>query len=208
MPENIIPIKTALISVYYKTGFDDFIPRLFEIVPDIHIISSGGTAKKIREIMEKDECVQDVSAYTGFPEGLDGRVKTLHPKIHAGLLYDPEKEDHKKEYMDEIGAKPIELLVVNLYPFSETVQDPDVTSEEALEQIDIGGVALIRAGAKNHKRVTVITDPTNYFDVLTSIEKNGGLPESKRYAYACKVFRDTANYDAAINSYLTAQKNK
>jgi phosphoribosylaminoimidazolecarboxamide formyltransferase/IMP cyclohydrolase len=154
----MVEIKTALISVSDKTGLDKFVKTLGKY--SVKIISSGGTAQKIREFGYKE--VTDVSDYTGFPESPGGYVKTLHPKIHGGLLLNEKNPEHRK-YMEENGIDPINMIVVNLYPFEKTVAKKGINEEEAFDQIDIGGPAMVRAAAKGallNERIVVVTDPT------------------------------------------------
>jgi phosphoribosylaminoimidazolecarboxamide formyltransferase/IMP cyclohydrolase len=190
-------IERALISVSNKAGVAAFARELREM--GVEIISTGGTEQKLRE--EGIE-VTSISEVTGFPEMLGGRVKTLHPRIHAALLADRSRPEHMKE-LEELGIKPIDLLVVNLYPFAETISRPDATLEEAVEQIDIGGVALIRAAAKNFQSVAVVTNPKRYPAILREMrEKGGSLSLDTRRELAAEAFRHTSHYDAAIYAYL------
>ena len=156
-------IQRALLSVYDKTGLIPFAQAL--AAAGIEIISTGGTAKVLRE---HGIIVSDLSAYTGFPEMLDGRVKTLHPKIHGGLLYVRGNEEHEAAARHH-DIHPIDLVAVNLYPFAQTIARPDVTLAEAIENIDIGGPAMLRSAAKNHESVTVVTDPADYAEVADQI---------------------------------------
>ncbi len=190
-------VKTALISVSDKTGLPDFARRIDQL--GIKILSTGGTAKLLRE---QGIEVTDVSSYTGFPEILGGRVKSLHPKIHGGLLAVRGDEGHRKE-MQEHGIEPIDMVVVNLYPFEQTVAGPDVELAEAVENIDIGGPTMIRSAAKNHANVAVLTAPGQYDQVACELEENGAsLSGATLYALAVEAFRHTARYDAAIAGYL------
>jgi phosphoribosylaminoimidazolecarboxamide formyltransferase/IMP cyclohydrolase len=191
-------IERALLSVSNKAGIVGLARELLEM--DIEIISTGGTEKKLRE--EGLE-VTPISEVTGFPEMLGGRVKTLHPNIHAALLASRDNPDHMKE-MEEMGIKPIDLVVVNLYPFAETISRPETTMEEAVEQIDIGGVTLIRAAAKNFANVAVVTNPKRYSSILLELRRNNGAltPETRR-SLAAEAFRHTANYDSTIYAYLS-----
>jgi len=162
------------------------------------LISTGGTAKALRAGGLK---VTDLSAYTGFPETLGGRVKTLHPRIHGGLLYlrgDPEHEAAAKRH----GIQPIDVVVVNLYPFEHTVAKPGVTLEEAIENIDIGGPAMLRSAAKNHESVTVVIDPADYPVVAGQIKQHGNTTRESRRALAARVFARTSAYDASIAEHL------
>ncbi len=192
-------IKQALISVSDKTGIVDLAKKLHQF--GINIISSGGTAKLLQEA---GIAVTEVSEYTNFPEMLDGRVKTLHPKIHAGILARIDLPEHQQA-IQNAGIPPIDLVIVNLYPFVETIARADCTLEEAIENIDIGGPTLIRAAAKNYQHVTVITDPEDYPILLTEMESgNGAVALTRRFQFAQKAFSHTARYDSAISNYLTA----
>jgi phosphoribosylaminoimidazolecarboxamide formyltransferase/IMP cyclohydrolase len=196
-------MKRALISVSDKTGVAEFAKNLK--IMGFEILSTGGTAKLLSG---EGIAVRSVSDYTEFPEMLDGRIKTLHPKIHGGLL-GKRNEPHHVDKMREHGIEPIDLVAVNLYPFEETIARPDCTLEEAIENIDIGGPTMIRAAAKNHPDVTVIVDPADYGPVLQEMEENDGIISLKsRYALACKVFAHTARYDSMISSYFNAQGNQ
>ena len=161
-------IQRALISVSDKTGLVDFARALVDM--GIEIISTGGTAK----LLQKESiATTEISAYTGFPEMMDGRVKTLHPKVHGGLLHLRDNPEHVAQ-CEAHGIKPIDLVVVNLYPFEETIAKPNVTLDEAIENIDIGGPSMLRSAAKNYRSVTVITDPNDYKDVLDVLRWNDG----------------------------------
>jgi len=193
------PIQRALLSVSDKTGVVDFARALKSL--GIELLSTGGTA---RLLAENGIAVTEVSDYTGFPEMLDGRVKTLHPKIHGGLLGRTDVPAHA-EAMDRHGIPPIGLLVVNLYPFEQTVAKPGCTLEDAIENIDIGGPAMLRAAAKNHGSVTVVVDSTDYSVVLDEMKTNRNVvSDATRFDLAVKVFEHTARYDAAIANYLGA----
>jgi phosphoribosylaminoimidazolecarboxamide formyltransferase/IMP cyclohydrolase len=189
-------IQRALISVYDKTGLVPFAEALARA--GIDIISTGGTARTLRE---HGLAVQDLGAYTGFPEMLDGRVKTLHPMIHGGLLYRRGHPGHEATVQAH-GIRPIDLVVVNLYPFEQTVAQPDVTLAEAIENIDIGGPAMLRSAAKNHESVTVIMDPGDYPEVAAQIQAQGGTTLALRRKLAARVFARTSAYDACIAAYL------
>lgn len=191
-------IKQALISVSNKTGIVELAKKLHQF--GIHIISSGGTAKLLQEA---DVAVTEVSEYTQFPEMLDGRVKTLHPKIHAGILSRRDLPAHQ-QVLQKAGIPPIELVIVNLYPFVETIAQADCTLEQAIENIDIGGPTLIRAAAKNYQHVTVITDPDDYAVLLAEMASGkGAISSARRFQFAQKAFSHTARYDSAISNYLT-----
>ncbi|MBS0335503.1 MAG: bifunctional phosphoribosylaminoimidazolecarboxamide formyltransferase/IMP cyclohydrolase [Proteobacteria bacterium] len=189
-------IRQALISVSDKTGLVEFAQALAGL--GIKILSTGGTAR----LLEKSGiAATEVSAHTGFPEMLDGRVKTLHPKIHGGILARRESREHMAA-IRAAGIEPIDLIVVNLYPFQATVADPDCRLEDAVENIDIGGPAMIRAAAKNYGSVAVVVDPTDYERVLGEIRASGEVGDATRFALAKKVFAHTAAYDGAIANYL------
>ena len=190
-------VQRALLSVSDKTGLSDFARGLAAL--RIEILSTGGTAATLREA---GIAVLDVSEYTGFPEIMDGRVKTLHPKIHGGLLA---RRGIDEAAMTEHGIEGIDLLVVNLYPFRETIAKPDCTAAEAIENIDIGGPAMLRAAAKNHRDVAVVVDPGDYAMVLDGLQEAGGIELDLRRRLASKAFRHTAAYDATISTYLEAQ---
>lgn len=187
-------MPTAILSVYDKTGIVEFAQRLAFL--GWTLLASGGTARLLRE---NDLPVTEVADYTGSPEILGGRVKTLHPAIHGGLLARPIAEDHQQ--LLDLGWGYINLAAVNLYPFEETIAKPDVTYAEVIENIDIGGVALIRAAAKNHERVTLVCDPADYGTVLKAIQI-GDVPFELRKSLAVKGFQTTMKYDTAIFSYL------
>jgi phosphoribosylaminoimidazolecarboxamide formyltransferase/IMP cyclohydrolase len=189
-------VTRALVSVSDKTGIVDFSSRLSKL--GVEILSTGGTA---RLLSENDVPVKEVSDHTGFPEIMDGRVKTLHPKIHGGLLG---RRDKDAEAMSAQGIEPIDLLVVNLYPFEQTVAKPDCDLATAIENIDIGGPAMLRAAAKNHAFVTVVVDAADYDRVIAELESSGEVSELTRYDLAVKVFEHTARYDGAIANYFGA----
>ena len=189
-------IERALISVSEKSGVVEFARALTG--RGIAILSTGGTAK----LLEKEGVrVTEVSAHTGFPEMLDGRVKTLHPKIHGGLLARRDLSAHMQA-IGAAGIDPIDLVVVNLYPFEATVADPACRFEDAIENIDIGGPAMLRSAAKNHAGVAVVVDPTDYAKVLAEISASGSVSDATRLVLAKKVFAHTAAYDGAIANYL------
>jgi phosphoribosylaminoimidazolecarboxamide formyltransferase/IMP cyclohydrolase len=191
-------IRRAVISVSNKTGIIEFAKALNAM--DIEILSTGGTAKALRE---GGISVKDVSDYTGFPEMLDGRVKTLHPKVHGGLL---SRRNNPKD-MEEIkkhGIDTIDMVVVNLYPFEETVSRPSVTFEDAIENIDIGGPAMLRSASKNFRDVAVLVDPSDYGKILQEMKDlHSDLSFETRLHLAKKVFSHTSRYDTIIAEYLT-----
>jgi len=194
-------IARALISVSDKTGLLDFAKGLAGF--GVEIISTGGTAKALQKAGIP---VIEISAFTGSPEILDGRVKTLHPKVHGGLLYLRENAEHTAT-AQEHGIAPIDLVVVNLYPFEETIAKEGVTLAEAIENIDIGGPSMIRSASKNYQSVTVVTDPADYDDVLAEMKEEDGATTAKlRERLAVKAFATTSSYDRAITNYLGSKE--
>ena len=189
-------IERALISVSDKTDLVPFAEVLS--LAGVEIISTGGTARALREGGIE---VQDLSDYTGFPEMLDGRVKTLHPMVHGGLLFLRENDEHTATAAEH-GIRPIDLVVVNLYPFEQTVANPDVTLEDAIENIDIGGPSMLRSAAKNHQSVTVVVDPADYGRVADQVSSGGETTLELRRELAVKVYSRTAAYDGAIALHL------
>ncbi|NWG03250.1 MAG: bifunctional phosphoribosylaminoimidazolecarboxamide formyltransferase/IMP cyclohydrolase [Syntrophaceae bacterium] len=189
-------IRRAIVSVSDKTGVVSFTKGLAQM--GVEILSTGGTAKTLRE---SGLSVKDISEYTGFPEMLDGRVKTLHPKVHGGLLGQRSKPEHVKK-MEEHGILPIDLVAVNLYPFEATVAKADCSLEEAIENIDIGGPTMLRSAAKNYPDVTVLVDPNDYESTLSELREKGEISLETNFRLAKKVFQHTARYDGAISNYL------
>ncbi len=195
MTDKPTPIKRALISVSDKTGIIEFAKGLTE--HQVEILSTGGTYRMIKEAGIQ---VTEVSDYTGFPEMMDGRVKTLHPKIHGGILARRGIDD---EVMKEHAINGIDMVVVNLYPFQQTIADPDCDLATAIENIDIGGPTMVRAAAKNHKDVAILVNSNDYSPILQEMAKNSGaLSQSTRFDLATKAFEHTAQYDGAIANYL------
>lgn len=192
---QLVPIRRALLSVSDKTGLIDLGRRL--AAAGVELLSTGGSAKALREA---GITVIDVSDVTGFPEIMDGRVKTLHPKVHGGLIGRRGTDD---AVMAQLGIAPIDLLVLNLYPFESTVARADCTLEEAIENIDIGGPAMLRSAAKNWNDVGVLTSPDQYADALAEIESQGGLGRASRFRLAVAAFNNVSNYDGAISDYLS-----
>lgn len=192
-----MPIQRALVSVSDKRDLVPFIQAL--VNRGVEILSTGGTARVLRSAGIP---VTEVASYTGSPEIMDGRVKTLHPRVHGGILMRDRSDD--RAALQSIGGQPIDLVVVNLYPFEATIARPDVTYDEAIEHIDIGGPSLVRSAAKNHARVTVIVDPADYSPVLQEIETYGDVSYATRARLAGKAFAHTAAYDGAIAMYLTS----
>ena len=194
-------VKRALISVSDKSNLDRFVRGLDKL--GVEVLSTGGTAKFIRDLGIK---VKDVSAYTGSPEIMDGRVKTLHPKIHGALLALREKSGHMRQ-AKEHGIELIDMAVVNLYPFMDVVSKKGVTFEEAIENIDIGGPSMLRSAAKNFKNVAVVSSPDMYDEILEELEKNdGSLSADTLFKLAQDTFKKTSEYDDAILAYLGRKK--
>ncbi len=195
----MVKIKRALISLSDKTGIVELAKELNNF--GVEILSTGGTAKLLRE---NNIAVTEVSLYTGFPEMLDGRVKTLHPKIHGGLLALRKNPEHMRT-LNEHNIGLIDMVVVNLYPFEKTTQKPGVSIEEVIENIDIGGPSMLRSAAKNHQSVAVICNPSRYPQVIAELKKNkGSLPEELMRELGIEVYGHTSNYDAAIYNYLSS----
>ncbi len=195
---SLVPIRRALLSVSDKNGLIEFARQLHS--RGIELISTGGTAKVLRDA---DIPVRDVSDVTGFPEVMDGRVKTLHPKIHGGLLGRRGTDD---AVMNQHGIQGIDLLVVNLYPFEKTTATPDCTMEDAVENIDVGGPAMLRAAAKNHEHVVAIVDPADYAPLIASLNNDNGTTLDFRRRLAAKVYAHTAEYDGMIANWLGARE--
>ncbi|MCX7857882.1 MAG: IMP cyclohydrolase [Deltaproteobacteria bacterium] len=195
-----MPIQRAIISVSNKIGLSELGPFLKTY--NVEILSTGGTKKYLESLGIE---TLEISAYTGFPEIMDGRVKTLHPKVHGGILNIRDNKDHQKA-MELHGIKPIDLIIVNLYPFREVVA-AKCTFEEAIENIDIGGPSMIRAAAKNFRYVTVIVDPDDYPELMKNMRANNGDTTLEfRFYLAKKVFNLTYQYDRAIFEYLASAK--
>src|SRR6516225_4204866 len=189
-------VERALLSVFDKTGIVQFARKLAAL--KIEILSTGGTAKLLRD---EGVAVKDVSDFTGWPEMLGGRVKTLHPKVHAGLLFRRRHADDRKQ-ASEHGIAPIDLVVVNLYPFEATAAKAGLTAEELIENIDIGGPSMLRSAAKNWESVTVVTDPADYDHVARELEANRDTSPFTRLELARKVFAATSRYDGMITTEL------
>ncbi|MFL6695994.1 MAG: bifunctional phosphoribosylaminoimidazolecarboxamide formyltransferase/IMP cyclohydrolase, partial [Vitreoscilla sp.] len=189
---------TALLSVSDKTGIVDFARTLHD--SGVKLLSTGGTAKLLAE---NGLPVTEVSEITGFPEMLDGRVKTLHPRVHGGLLARRDVPEHMAA-LKEHGIGTIDLLIINLYPFAKATANPNCTLEDAIENIDIGGPAMLRAAAKNWQDVAVVIDPSDYPQVIAELKSPEGLQRKTKFALARKVFAHTAAYDGMITNYLTA----
>ncbi len=195
---DLVPVRRALISVSDKTGLEWFARTLHDEF-GIKLISTGGTAKFLRDLKLD---VTDVADLTGFPEMMDGRVKTLHPKVHGALLAKRDNAEHLKA-MKEHGIEPIDLVCINLYPFEQTIAKPNVTFDEAIEHIDIGGPSMIRSASKNHSHVVVVTGPERYEDVINDLKEHDGSSSAKlRLRQAQRAFAQTAEYDSIIANYL------
>lgn len=188
--------ERAIISLTDKSGIEGFAKELETL--GIEILSTGGTAKKMRE---NGIAVKDVADFTGFPEMLDGRVKTLHPKVHGGILAQKTNPDHVAQ-MKQHGLEAIDIVAVNLYAFEKTVSDPSCTLANAIENIDIGGPTMLRSSAKNFQDVTVIVDPADYPTVLAELKEHGNTTLKTRFRLAVKVFELTSMYDTAIAVWL------
>lgn len=204
--DPLVKIKRVLVSVSDKSGLDAFIPALVSVSPEIHFFSTGGTFQKMKEILGPDAGrLTQVSDYTGQPETQGGLVKTLDFKIYLGLLTETYNEAHRAD-LTRTGAVPIDMVVVNLYPFKETVAWPDVTVEAARGNIDIGGPCMIRAAAKNFLRVAPVVTPADYAMIVEEMAENdGALTLGQRFSLAQKAFAHTAEYDRAIAEYLSSQ---
>lgn len=202
--DNFVPVKRVLVSVSDKSGLDSFIPALVRAVPSVVLYSTGGTYGAIRDILGEDrkKNLVSVSDYTGQCEMQGGLVKTLDFKIYLGLLGETYNEAHKKD-LERAGAYPIDMVVVNLYPFGETVAKPGITVENARTNIDIGGPCMVRASAKNYLRVASVTDPGDYGSIVSEISRNGGaISLETRFRLMKKAFAHTARYDSAISAYF------
>ncbi|MDF1513228.1 MAG: hypothetical protein P1S60_05420 [Anaerolineae bacterium] len=206
-----VVIQRVLVSVSDKTGLDIFIPGLIGINPNIHFYSTGGTYNRISQILGSQNAEQyltQVADYTGQPETQGGLVKTLDFKIYLGLLTETYNESHQAD-LARTGAQPLDMVVVNLYPFQQTIAQPGVTVEQARSNIDIGGPCMLRAAAKNYLRVVPVVDPADYGTLLGKLRMgDGALDLSTRFTYACKAFTHTAQYDSAISAYLVDQNPK
>src|SRR5262245_14810300 len=193
-----MPVRTALLSVSDKTGLIRFAAALAK--KGITILSSGGTAKALAA---EGVPVETVESYTGSPEVMGGRVKTLHPRVHGGILA---REGTDDKDLATLGAKPIDLVIVNLYPFEKTAANPSASFEDLIENIDIGGPSMVRSAAKNHARVTIVCDPSDYDRVLAEIDASGEVSSGTRRELAAKAFSHTAAYDAAISGVLSGAR--
>ena len=194
MSENRVPIRRALVSVYDKSGLEELVPALHDA--GVTLVSTGGSAALIEGLGLP---VTKVEELTGFPECLDGRVKTLHPRVHAGILADRRLDSHVQQ-LEELEVEPFDLVVSNLYPFAQTVAS-GATPDECVEQIDIGGPSMVRAAAKNHPSVAIVTSPERYADVLGAVAA-GGFTLEERKRLAAEAFVHTASYDVAVASWM------
>lgn len=192
-----IAIKRALISVSDKTGIIELGRELS--AKGVEILSTGGT---FRTLSDAGIPVRSIDSFTGHPEIMDGRVKTLHPKVHGGILAIRDNPLHRT-HMEHNGISPIDLVVVNLYPFRQTIAKEDVTLEDAIENIDIGGPTMVRSSAKNHAWVTIVVDPSDYPVIISEFRTSGAISFETRKKMAVKAFRHTAEYDTAIHGYLS-----
>ncbi|MBU4344189.1 MAG: hypothetical protein KKB05_09265 [Proteobacteria bacterium] len=205
--DDFVKVRHLLVSVSDKEGLDDFIPELLKINPGIKIFSTGGTYGKIKEILGADaaSCLKQVSDYTGQPETQGGLVKTLDFKIYLGLLTETYNESHKND-LARTGSVPIDMVVVNLYPFKETISKQNISVEQARGNIDIGGPCMIRASAKNFIRVASVVNPTDYEMIISELKTNNGSTSLKlRFGLAKKAFEHTAAYDRTIADFLVSK---
>ncbi|MAY41611.1 MAG: bifunctional phosphoribosylaminoimidazolecarboxamide formyltransferase/inosine monophosphate cyclohydrolase, partial [Oceanospirillaceae bacterium] len=196
MAENITSVRRALISVSDKSGIVEFAQALN--TRGVEILSTGGTYKLLKE---NNIPAVEVSDYTGFPEMMDGRVKTLHPKVHGGILGRRGQDDG---IMSEHDIQPIDMVVVNLYPFAATIARPDCDLPMAIENIDIGGPTMVRSAAKNHKDVAIVVNASDYDNIVSELDEQKGLTHATRFNLAVKAFEHTAGYDGMIANYLGA----
>ena len=205
--DNRVKVRNVLMSVSDKTGLEEFVPRLVNSCPGVKIYSTGGTYARVKEILgaDADKTLVAVSDYTGQPEMQGGLVKTLDFKIYLGLLSETYNDAHQAD-MKRLSAKPIDMVVVNLYPFQETVAKPGVTPEMARTNIDIGGPCMVRASAKNYLRVASVTDPLDYGNIATELaDHDGTLGLDTRFKLMKKAFTHTAEYDTAISKFFTTR---
>ena len=205
--DHLVPVRQVLMSVSDKSGLDTFVPELMAVNPDLKIFSTGGTYARLQEILgdSAGRHLTQVSDYTGQPETQGGLVKTLDFKIYLGLLTETYNEAHQND-LKRTGSVPIDMVVVNLYPFKETIATPDVTVEKARGNIDIGGPCMIRASAKNFIRVAAVVDPADYGMIISELKaNNGALSLNLRFRLAQKAFEHTAVYDRTIADFLRRQ---
>jgi len=205
--DHLVPVRRVLMSVSDKSGLEDFVPELLAVNPDLKILSTGGTYARLKEILGEsaDTRLTRVSDYTGQPETQGGLVKTLDFKIYLGLLTETYNDAHQAD-LKRTGSEPIDMVVVNLYPFKETVSQADVTVEKARANIDIGGPCMIRASAKNFLRVAAVVNPGDYGMIISELKANkGALSLNLRFHLAQKAFEHTAVYDRTIADFLGAR---
>lgn len=205
--DNRVKVRNVLMSVSDKTGLEEFVPKLVKACPGVKIYSTGGTYARVKEILgaDADKTLVAVSDYTGQPEMQGGLVKTLDFKIYLGLLSETYNDAHQAD-MKRLSAKPIDMVVVNLYPFQETVAKPGVTPEMARTNIDIGGPCMVRASAKNYLRVASVTDPLDYGNIAEELASNSGtICLSTRFKLMKKAFAHTAAYDTAISQFFASR---
>jgi phosphoribosylaminoimidazolecarboxamide formyltransferase/IMP cyclohydrolase len=205
--DAVVTVKHVLVSVSDKSGLDTFVPQLLGVNPELKFFSTGGTYNRLKEILgaKADTCLTQVSEYTGQPETQGGLVKTLDFKIYLGLLTETYNDAHQSD-LKRTGSVPIDMVVVNLYPFKETIARAGVTVEQARGNIDIGGPCMIRAAAKNFIRVASVVDPSDYAEIVSELKaSNGKLTLALRYHLAGKAFAHTAVYDRTIADYLAGQ---
>jgi len=205
--DDKVKVRHVLVSVSDKNGLDGFMPQLLDINPEIQFFSTGGTFSRIREILgsQAAACLRQVSDYTGQPETQGGLVKTLDFKIYLGLLTETYNDAHRAD-LERTHAVPIDMVIVNLYPFKETISTPGISVEQARGNIDIGGPCMIRAAAKNFIRVASVVDPSDYDVILSAMrQNNGAIPLTLRFSLAQKAFDHTAVYDRTIAEFLTAR---
>lgn len=205
--DNRVTVRNVLMSVSDKTGLEEFVPKLVKACPGVKIYSTGGTYAKVKQILgaEAEKTLVAVSDYTGQPEMQGGLVKTLDFKIYLGLLSETYNEAHQAD-MKRLSAQPIDMVVVNLYPFQETVAKEGVTPEMARTNIDIGGPCMVRASAKNYLRVASVTDPLDYGNIAEELAANGGsICLSTRFKLMKKAFAHTAAYDTAISQFFASR---
>lgn len=203
--DNLVAVRNVILSVSDKGGLNEFVPELVKTCPGIRLFSTGGTFSSLKSILAaqgKPPLLQQISDYTGQPEMQGGLVKTLDFKVYLGLLSETYNQAHADD-LKRTGAVPFDLIVVNLYPFRETIAKPGITVEDARANIDIGGPCMVRASAKNFIRVAILVDPRDYSRILEELKKNKGkISLATRFELAKKAFRHTAEYDTAISGYL------
>ena len=206
--DDMVKVQHVLVSVSDKNGLETFIPQVLDINPQIKFFSTGGTYNRLKEILANraSSCLTQVSEYTGQPETQGGLVKTLDFKIYLGLLTETYNQAHQAD-LERTGAVPIDMVIVKLYPFKETISKSDVTVEQARGNIDIGGPCMVRAAAKNFLRVASVVDPTDYQMIITQMKANNGwVPLALRFQLAQKAFEHTAVYDRSIADFLSTGK--